>query len=51
MPPDTSPGEVAVHFLNHMLSEATDRVLDDLSLAELMDQVARVSREQEMYYI
>ncbi|MGA2497937.1 MAG: Rrf2 family transcriptional regulator [Tepidisphaeraceae bacterium] len=48
---ETSPGEVAVHLLNERLTEATDRVLDAMTLEELMEQVAKLASAQEMYYI
>lgn len=51
-PPDVSPGEIAVHFLNHKLTEATDNVLDQLTLEQLLEQVNRASNlQQQMYYI
>src|SRR5512135_414389 len=35
-----SPGEIAVRLINHKLTEATDQVLDKLTLEELMEHVA-----------
>jgi Rrf2 family protein len=49
---DRSPGEIAVHLLNERLTEATDHVLDNMSLEQLMEHVGRLSgQQQEMYYI
>jgi Rrf2 family protein len=49
---DVSPGEVAVHFLNQKLTEATDNVLDQLTLEQLIEQTNRASNlQQQMYYI
>ncbi|HSZ57980.1 MAG TPA: Rrf2 family transcriptional regulator [Tepidisphaeraceae bacterium] len=49
---DVSPGELAVHFLNEKLTEATDDVLDKLSLEQLIEQTNRASSlGQQMYYI
>ncbi len=49
--PDNSSGKIAVHLLNQKLTEATDAVLDNLSLEELMEQIARAASGQQMYYI
>ena len=52
LPPELSPGEVAVHLLNFRLTEATDDVLDNLSLEQLIEQVNKSAKgQQEMYYI
>ena len=49
---EMSPGEVAAHLINERLTEATDEVLDDMTLAQLIEQISRAgSREQAMYYI
>jgi Rrf2 family protein len=49
---DMTPGEVAVHLLNHRLTQATDDVLDKLSLEELIEHVNRAGNlQQQMYYI
>jgi len=49
---DRSEGEIAVHFLNEKLTEATDTVLDSLTLDQLLEQVARsAGLAQQMYYI
>jgi Rrf2 family protein len=51
-PHDRSPGEVAVRLLNEQLTEATDDVLDNMTLEQLMEHVGRLSNlQQEMYYI
>ena len=52
LPTELSPGEVAVHLLNVHLTEATDDVLDNLSLEQLIEQVHKSGKgQQEMYYI
>lgn len=49
---DLSTGEVAVHLLNEKLTEATDDVLDSLTLEQLLEQTARAgTMQQQMYYI
>ena len=49
---ETSPGKVAVHLVNERLTEATDEVLDNMTLEELMEQVNRAANlQQAMYYI
>lgn len=49
---EKSPGKVAVGLLNRKLTDATDEVLDNMSLEELMEQVHKASAtNQEMYYI
>jgi Rrf2 family protein len=51
-PMETSPGKTAVRLINQKLTEATDEVLDNLTLEELMDHVGRASSgQQAMYYI
>lgn len=51
-PAEMSPGETAVHLLNDQLTGATDEVLDNLSLDQLLEQVQRATgQQQEMYYI
>lgn len=46
------PGEVAVRLLNAKLTEATDAVLDNLTLEQLMEHVNRAAAvQQQMYYI
>jgi Rrf2 family protein len=52
LPPDLSPGELSVHFLNEKLTEATDDVLDNFSLEQLLEQVSKNGNaQQQMYYI
>ena len=49
---DISPGEVAVHLLNQQLTDAMSKVLDAMTLAQLMEHVNRTAgQQQEMYYI
>lgn len=49
---DLSPGKIAVCLINSKLTEATDDVLDKLTLEELMEHVGRAGTgQQEMYYI
>jgi Rrf2 family protein len=49
---DSTPGEIAVRLLNNRLTDATDEVLDNLSLEELMEQVGKAGgTQQELYYI
>jgi DNA-binding IscR family transcriptional regulator len=51
-PHDVSPGKLAVRLINERLTDATDDVLDTLSLEELVEQVNRAgSMQQSMYYI
>lgn len=47
-----SPGELAIHLLNEQLTRATDDVLDQMTLEELVEHVGRAgSLSQQMYYI
>lgn len=48
---ELSPGEAAVQFLNGRLTEATDSVLDEMTLEQLAEYAARVGAHQQMYYI
>jgi Rrf2 family protein len=49
---DLSPGEVAVRLINERLTDATDDVLDNMTLEQLMEHVSRAgSLQQSMYYI
>jgi Rrf2 family protein len=49
---DSSPGRVAVRLINEKLTDATDQVLDTMSVEELLEHVNRAtSTNQEMYYI
>jgi Rrf2 family protein len=49
---EVSPGEFAVHLVNQRLTEATDEVLNTMTLEELLEHVNKaVSPQQAMYYI
>ncbi|HYO07576.1 MAG TPA: Rrf2 family transcriptional regulator [Tepidisphaeraceae bacterium] len=49
---DLSPGEVAIRLINERLTEATDEVLDQMTLEQLLEQIGRTgSLQQSMYYI
>ena len=49
---ELSAGELAVHLLNEQLTQATDQVLDKLSLEQLLERVNRTGNlQQQMYYI
>ena len=49
---ETSPGELAVHLLNQKLTEATDEVLDNFTLDQLLEKVNRETVvSTQMYYI
>jgi Rrf2 family protein len=48
---ELSAGELAVQLLNKQLTEATDRVLDDMTLKELSDFATRAGVGHQMYYI
>lgn len=51
-PADRSPGEIAASIVNQRLTEATDKTLDEITLADLLDEVnSRTTGPQEMYYI
>src|SRR5206468_2409024 len=51
-PADRTPGEIAVHLLNDKLTAATDDVLDELTLEQLLEHVQRAAgMQQSMYYI
>lgn len=51
-PGEQSPGEIAVHLLNDRLTDATDQVLDTLTLEQLLEQVGKAGGlQQAMYYI
>jgi Rrf2 family protein len=46
------PGELAVRLVNQRLTEATDKVLDNITLEELLDEISKqAGSHQEMYYI
>jgi Rrf2 family protein len=45
-------GEIAVHLINVQLTAATDEVLDEMSLEQLLEQANRAAgQQQQMYYI
>lgn len=49
---ETSPGLIAVHLINEKLTDATDQVLDQMTLEQLMEVVNRTANPQHaMYYI
>ena len=49
---ELSPGEVAVRLINEQLTDATDEVLDNMTLEQLMEHVNRAGNvQQAMYYI
>jgi Rrf2 family protein len=49
---ELSPGKVAVRLLNDRLTQATDDVLDNLTLEELLEHINRATAlQQSMYYI
>jgi Rrf2 family protein len=49
---DLSPGEIAVRLINERLTDATDEVLDAMTLDQLVEKVSRAgSLQQSMYYI
>ena len=49
---ESGPTQLAVRLLNDKLTDATDRVLDELTLEELLEHVQRASaRSDTMYYI
>jgi len=49
---ELTPGRLAVHFVNKELTDATDQVLDKITLEQLLDYVSRTSgTQQAMYYI
>ena len=49
---EQTPGELAVHLLNERLTQATDDVLDAMTLEQLVEHVNRAAGvQQAMYYI
>jgi Rrf2 family protein len=49
---ELSPGKIAVRLLNDKLTQATDDVLDKMTLEQLLEQITRAtSGQQAMYYI
>jgi len=52
LPEDIAPGQIGVHLLNQRLTKATEDVLDELSLEQLVEHVNKAaSHQQQMYYI
>jgi Rrf2 family protein len=51
-PTDGSIGKIAVKLLNKRLTDATDEVLDSMTLEQLMEDAAKnANPQQAMYYI
>src|SRR5208282_5079355 len=49
---DLSPGKAAVRLVNERLTDATDQVLDKMTLEQLMEQANKSAGvQQAMYYI
>jgi Rrf2 family protein len=49
---EASPGKIAVRLINEKLTEATDDVLDHMTLEQLTEHVTRATASQQaMYYI
>jgi Rrf2 family protein len=49
---DRSPGEIAVDLINERLTRATDEVLENMTLEQLLEHVNRATGvQQQMYYI
>jgi Rrf2 family protein len=50
---EMTPGKVAVRLISQQLTDATDEVLDNLTLEQLIEQVNKATgpAQQEMYYI
>lgn len=49
---ESVPTKIAVRLLNDKLTDATDRVLNEMTLEELLEHVQRASsRSDTMYYI
>jgi Rrf2 family protein len=49
---DLTQGQIACRLLNENLNTAIDQALNDMTLEQLMNEVARAEdRSQEMYYI
>lgn len=52
LPTDGAAGQLAVRLINDKLTQATDSVLDDITLEQLIEHVAKASTSQNgMYYI
>ncbi|MGN6627212.1 MAG: RrF2 family transcriptional regulator [Tepidisphaeraceae bacterium] len=51
-PRDSTPGNLGVHLINQRLTDSIDKVLNDITLEDLLDDInRRTSGSQEMYYI
>jgi Rrf2 family protein len=51
-PEQLTAGELGVHLINAQLTRATDAVLDEMSLEQLLEQANRAAgQQQQMYYI
>jgi len=49
---EMSPGKIAVRYINEKLTQATDDVLDNMTLEQLIEHVSKAaSPQQSMYYI
>jgi Rrf2 family protein len=49
---EISPGKIAVRYINEKLTQATDDVLDNMTLEQLIEHVSKAaSPQQSMYYI
>jgi Rrf2 family protein len=48
---ETSIGRAAIQLVNERLTQATQSVLEQLTLAELLDLASRTVGQQAMYYI
>lgn len=50
---EMTPGKVAVRLISQQLTDATDDVLDNMTLEQLLEQVNKATgpAQQEMYYI
>ena len=49
---ELAPGKIAVHFVNKQLTDATDEVLNRITLDQLLEYVNRTAgTQQSMYYI
>ena len=50
--PELSLGEVSVHLINDKLTQATDDVLDHMTLEQLLEHANKAGNfQQQMYYI
>jgi Rrf2 family protein len=49
---ETLPGPLAVRLINDKLTQAMDTVLNDITLAQLLEHISRASQQaNSMYYI